>query len=135
MYTLKTFIFLFTILSLILTIPVNAQTGTVTEIVTDASTKEPLIGANILIVELENIGGATDVEGKFLINAPVGSYSVRVSLIGYTPVVKTDVIVKTGSEVYLDIHLIQTTLELNEVQVTADYFDKAILENNLIRFH
>lgn len=108
-----------------------AQTGTVTGIVTDASTKEPLIGANILIVELENIGAATDFEGKFLIKAPVGSYSVRVSLIGYTPVVKTDVIVKTGSEVYLDIPLSQTTLELNEVQVTADYFDKTILENNL----
>lgn len=131
MHTQKAFILLFILLSLLITTSIYAQSGTVTGIVTDASTKEPLIGANILIVELENIGSATDFQGKFLINVPVGSYSVRVSLIGYTPVVKTDVIVKTGSEVYLDIQLSQTALELNEVQVTADYFDKTILENNL----
>jgi len=131
MNTIKTYIHLFIILLFVITSSVSAQSGTVTGIVTDASTKEQLIGANILIVELENIGAATDVEGKFLIKVPVGSYSVRASLIGYTPVVKTDIIVKTGSEVYLDIQLSQTALELNEVQVTADYFDKTILENNL----
>jgi len=110
---------------------VSAQSGVITGKVFDASTKEPLIAANILVVELESVGAATDVEGKFLIQVPVGSYSVRISLIGFTTVVKTDVIVKTGSEVFLDVPLSETTLELNTVEVTADYFDKTLLENNL----
>lgn len=131
MKTKITLIILIFLLSILIQTNLSAQSGTVTGIITDASTKEPLIGANILIVEMENVGSATDFDGKFLIKVPVGSYSIRASLIGYTPVVKTDVIVKTGSEVYLDIQLSQTTLELNEVQVTADYFDKSILENNL----
>jgi len=108
-----------------------AQTGTVTGRVIDASTKEPLIGANIIIVELETTGGATDLQGNFKITVPVGSYSVKASLIGYIPVVKTDVIVKTAGEFYLEIQLSETTLQLDEVEVTADYFDKSIMENNL----
>lgn len=108
-----------------------AQSGTVTGTVIDAATKEPLIGANILVVELKSSGAMTDIEGKFLIRVPVGSYSVKVSSMGYTTVVKTDIIVKTGSEVFLDMQLSETTLEFNEVGVTADYFDKTVLENNL----
>jgi len=105
-----------------------AQSGTVTGTVIDAATKEPLIGANILVVELKSSGAMTDIEGKFLIHVPVGSYSVKVSSMGYTTVVKTDIIVKTGSEVFLDLQLSETTLELNEVGVTADYFDKTVFE-------
>lgn len=108
-----------------------AQSGIVTGTVIDAATKEPLIGANILVVELKSSGAMTDIDGKFLIHVPVGSYSVKVSSMGYTTVVKTDIIVKTGSEVFLDMQLSETTLELTEVGVTADYFDKTVLENNL----
>lgn len=107
------------------------QSGTVTGTVIDVATNEPLIGANILVVELTNIGAMTDLDGKFLIRVPVGSYSVKVSSMGYSTVVKTDIIVKTGSEVFLNLALSETSLELNEVGVTADYFDKTVLENNL----
>ncbi len=131
MYMPKFYFVMLCILAIMFADASYAQSGTVTGIVTDASTREPLIGANILVVELESTGAATDLQGKFNLKIPVGSYSVRASLIGYTPVIKTDIIVKTGSEVYLDIQLSQTALEMNEVEVTADYFDKTILENNL----
>jgi len=108
-----------------------AQTGLLTGKVIDASTKEALIGANILVTELENIGAATDIEGNFKINIPVGSYSIRVSLIGFTSVVRTDIIIKTKGEEYVEIQLSPTSLKIDEVTVTADYFDKAVIENNL----
>ncbi len=108
-----------------------AQTGTITGKVTDAKTEEPLIGVNIIVNELENVGAAADLNGKFSIKVPVGSYSLRASLIGYTPMVKTDVIVKTGGEAKVLIKLSQTSVKLDEVTVTADYFDKSIIENNL----
>ncbi|MBK8946080.1 MAG: TonB-dependent receptor [Ignavibacteriae bacterium] len=107
------------------------QTGMVSGIVKDASTNEYLIGANVVIIELENTGTATDENGKFNLSLPVGSYSMKVSLIGYQPVVKIDVIVKTKSEVFLEISLIPTAIVISEVKVTADYFDKAVIENNL----
>lgn len=122
--------FLFVLL-LLLTGSAIAQTGVITGKVYDSATKEPLIAANILVVELENVGAATDMEGKFLLKVPVGSYSVRFSIIGYTTVIKTDVIVKSSSEVFIDVQLSETALEMKTVEVTADYFDKSILENNL----
>ncbi|MEE9431404.1 MAG: carboxypeptidase-like regulatory domain-containing protein, partial [Melioribacteraceae bacterium] len=116
---------------LLLTISTFAQTGTITGLVKDANTNETLIGANIIVNELDNVGAATDINGKFKIIAPVGSYSIKVSLIGFQPIVKTDIIVKSNSEQYVEIFLGATTLKIDEVKVTADYFDKAIIENNL----
>ena len=108
-----------------------AQTGLLTGKVIDASTKEALIGANILVTELENIGAATDVDGNFKIKIHVGSYSIKVSLIGYTSIIRTDIVIKTNSESYFEIQLSPTSLKMDEVTVTADYFDKAVIENNL----
>ncbi|MBU0473670.1 MAG: TonB-dependent receptor [Bacteroidetes bacterium] len=108
-----------------------AQTGSLSGKVIDSSTKEALIGANILITELENVGAATDINGNFEFNVPVGSYSIKVSLIGFETVIKTDIIIKTKSQTYIDVQLSPTTLKMDEVTVTADYFDKAVIENNL----
>jgi len=108
-----------------------AQNGNITGVVIDASTKESLIGANIVLIEKPTIGSATDEFGKFRINAPVGSYSIKVSLLGYQSVIKTDLIVRTNSNYFVEILLSTTELQLDEVEVSADYFDKAIIENNL----
>lgn len=108
-----------------------AQTGLLSGKVIDSSSKESLIGANVLITELNNIGAATDINGNFQFNVPVGSYSIKVSLIGFETVIKTDIIIKTKSQTYIDIQLSPTALKMDEVTVTADYFDKAVIENNL----
>lgn len=115
----------------LIAISISAQTGTLSGRVIDSETKQPLPGANIIVNELENRGAATDADGKFSLDLPVGSYSIKCSLIGYTPIVKTDIIIKTNGEFYTEIQLEPTTLELDEVTVQADYFDKAVIENNL----
>lgn len=120
------FITLFALASII-----YAQTGLFTGKIIDENTKEPLIGVNILILELENIGTASDLNGNFILTVPVGSYSAKISLIGYTSNIRTDISIKTQSETYIDVQLSASSVELNEVKVTADYFDKAIIENNL----
>ncbi len=109
----------------------NAQTGILNGKVTDADNGEPLIGANILILELEHTGAATDENGYFELKLPVGSYSLKASLLGYTPAVKTDVIIKSGVNKTLNILLSSTSVELEQVTVKGDYFDKSISENNL----
>ncbi|MEN8194133.1 MAG: TonB-dependent receptor [Bacteroidota bacterium] len=125
---MKKFIFL---IFIFLTTAVFAQSGLLTGRVIDAETKEILVGVNILVNELENVGAATDADGKFEITASVGSYSIRVSLIGYETIVKTDIVIKTKGESHTEIQLSPTSVNLEEVKVTADYFDKAVIENNL----
>lgn len=108
-----------------------AQEGFITGFITDAKTLEPLYGSNILVNELENTGASTDEKGFFKIKVKVGSYSIKVSLVGYTSVIKTDVIVRSGSDAFLNVKLSSTAVELGEVSVTADYFDKSIIQNDL----
>ena len=119
------------ILLLLIAPSIFSQTGKLNGRVLDSSTKEPLIGANVLVIQLENIGAATDIDGKFNLIIPVGSYSIKVSLIGYETIIKTDIVIKTKGEAYAEIQLSPTSLTMEEVTVRADYFDKAVIENNL----
>lgn len=108
-----------------------AQKGILTGKIVDAGNEEPLIGVNIVVNELEKIGTASDTEGNFILKLENGAYSLKFSLIGYQSVVKTDVIIRSGNETYLNIKLSQSSLELDEVKVSADYFDKSTIENPL----
>jgi hypothetical protein len=107
------------------------QTGTITGYVSDAKTGEALIGVNLQVVELPNMGTTTDVNGRFKLSAPVNSYSIKASYIGYQTIIKTDIIVTTGGETHVVIKMSEAAMELNQVTITPDFFDKAAIENNL----
>lgn len=80
------------ILIVIFSVSIAAQEIKVTGIVTD-DTKAPLIGATVLVKGTQN-GSATDLDGKFAINAKTGAVLV-ISYIGYetkTVTVKGDAI-------------------------------------------
>jgi TonB-dependent starch-binding outer membrane protein SusC len=67
------------------TLPLDAQgqTGTISGRVFDASTMQPLAGANV-IVEGTQRGTVARSDGGFLLTAvPAGTYRVRASLVGY----------------------------------------------------
>lgn len=67
------------------TVNVMAQNQTVTGVVLDAATDEPLMGASVLPVGSSN-GVATDMDGKFTLSIPASVKEVTVSYIGYTAV-------------------------------------------------
>ena len=96
---------------------VLAQTGTITGVVTDSTTAEPIPGANV-IVEGLGIGGATDVQGRFEIaSVPVGEQTLAVSFIGYqTKNVPVDV--QEGPN-QVDVQLGSQAIGLDDVVVTA----------------
>jgi len=86
-------IFLLFFLFLIQSIPVNAQSnGIVKGKITDASTGEPLLGANVLIVE-QQTGGTANKDGEFQISLKPGKYTLQVSYIGYKPIKEKIVII------------------------------------------
>lgn len=108
-----------------------AQKGILRGIVKDATNDEALIGVNILVNELEGVGTSTNTKGVFELKLNYGSYSLRISYIGYQTVIKTDVVVSAGKETFLTIKLMPSIIQTQETIIRADYFDKSIQINNL----
>lgn len=100
------------------------KTGTITGQVIDRNTKEPLIAANVILIGT-NYGASTDENGFYRIeNVPVGSYSIKFSYIGYLPLVKSDIIVKSKRIINVNAELETTLIESSEVVVSGGYFSK-----------
>src|SRR4051812_40565688 len=59
-----------------------AQTKTITGKITDASTREPLVGATVLVKGTQ-IGTATDANGKFKLDVPADAKTVTISYVGF----------------------------------------------------
>jgi len=94
--------------------------GKLSGYIKDADTKEPLVGANI-IIEGTYQGAASDFEGYYFINnIQPGTYRVIVSAVGYQKLVFENILIKIDLTTNLDIALSSTILELgSEVVVTS----------------
>ena len=98
--------------------------GILTGKVSDINTHQPLIGVNIM-VEGTGLGSSTDTLGSFIINnVPVGSYDIRVSIIGYKPVTRPNVHIVPKRYSIANFQLHPTVLEGEDVLVIANYFEK-----------
>jgi hypothetical protein len=94
--------------------------------VSDSKTHEPIPYVNVVVLELENVGTAADEEGNFIIRGlEVGTYSLRISALGYATRIVTNVVVTTGRATPLSIKLDETILQMDEIKVQASYFDRA----------
>ncbi|MBI2417593.1 MAG: TonB-dependent receptor [Ignavibacteriales bacterium] len=94
-------------------------TGKIAGTVTDAKTKELLIGVNIQVTGTR-YGGVSDAEGNFfIINLPPGVYEIKASYIGYSQVNIKNVRVSVDQTSRLDIELASETLQLNSIVVTS----------------
>lgn len=104
---------------LILLIPCLALSqGSVRGIVSDSTTKEALVGANIL-VKGTALGSVSDREGRFKITGvPVGQQVLRFTYIGYATKELT-VPVADDAEVVVNVQLGPEVIEGQEVVVTA----------------
>ena len=91
---------------------------TISGIVIDSKTGEPISYSNILIEEL-NIGTASDNNGYYIIsNIKDGKYTMKFMVIGYA-VFEKIVIIK-GSNQKIDIELKPEAVDIDEVKVSAE---------------
>ncbi|WP_321369006.1 TonB-dependent receptor domain-containing protein [uncultured Draconibacterium sp.] len=110
--------FFISILLLIQVLVVTAQTGSIRGTVTDAKTKEALIGTTVLIKGTTQ-GTITDFDGNYVIpNVEAGSHTIAISFISYDTQ-EFQVEVQSGNEVELNVELLPATLEIEGVQVVA----------------
>lgn len=85
--------------------------------VSDKSTNELIIGANVFIVGT-NMGAATDIDGNYEINnVPNGTYSIRVSSIGFSTI--TQQVLVEGTTLNLNFEMIPSSEALEALEVFA----------------
>ena len=117
----KNFIFI-TILLLLLISNNTLFSGTTGKLmgrVTDANSGNPIIGANIIILE-KQMGTTTDPKGRYIIiNIPPGSYNVQAKLMGYQSVTKTDVKINLDLTTTLNFQLNMTAKQIEGIVVKA----------------
>ncbi|RME28531.1 MAG: TonB-dependent receptor, partial [Candidatus Zixiibacteriota bacterium] len=96
-------------------------TGKITGVITDAQTNEPLVGVTVA-VEGTNLGAITDQDGRYMIlNVPAGTYTLKISSVGYASVEVANVEVTADLATYQDQALSSKATDIGKtIQVTAE---------------
>jgi len=96
-----------------------AQDASLTGFIVDLEYDEPLIGASVKVIG-QNIGGVTDISGKFKINnLTKGEYSLTISYVGYIDK-ELKIKINGGNNNINTIRLKTFNLDLKELEVIAD---------------
>ncbi len=97
----------------------SGTTGKISGKVLDAQTKEPLPSVNVVVVGT-TLGGASDIDGEyFILNIPPGTYQVKASAVGYSPLVVSNLRVTADQTTRVQLTLQPQSVELGEVVVAA----------------
>ena len=93
------------------------KTGSVSGTIINKSAQQPIANVNISLANKQII---SDSVGKFRISqVPTGTYTLRVSAVGYTDVVLFNILVSSGNENNLSIEMEPSINELKAVTVTS----------------
>jgi TonB-dependent starch-binding outer membrane protein SusC len=92
--------------------------GTITGVVTDQATQQPVAGAQVVVMGTQR-GAMTDQQGRFSIpGVPAGSYEIRARRLGYAPTALRVTVAAGGTET-ANFALATSARTLDEVVVNA----------------
>lgn len=102
----------------------TAQTGNITGKVLDKYTKQPLAGATVLLAG-STTGTTANEKGIYLFQqVPENVYKIKVSHIGYTSVLETDIrVVREKTFQVKDVELAEATIQGREVTISSGYMN------------
>ena len=97
-------------------------TQTVRGNITDTDSKLPLIFVTVFIPGTDPlIGAVTDLDGNYrLENVPIGRITLQFSYMGYEDKTIPNIEVNSGKEVVLNINMLESAVQLEEVVVSAN---------------
>ncbi|HLP15564.1 MAG TPA: TonB-dependent receptor [Bacteroidota bacterium] len=96
-----------------------AQSGKIRGSVVDGKTKDPIVGASV-VVEGTNMGATTDVNGNYLIlNIQVGTYTIKASCIGYRARTVSNIRVNTDLTTEANVVLTSEDVQMQAVEIVA----------------
>lgn len=105
----------------LLTSLLSAQTGKVNGLLIDKDTgddKEPVAFASV-ILKGTNYGTTSDIDGKYSIAAPAGSYTLVISFVGMKTVEIPDVVIRSGFTTTVDVPMSAEAASLDAVSITV----------------
>lgn len=115
----------------------QVQKGKIAGTINDASTLQPLAGANVIISGTQN-GASSDADGYFVIeNLVPGPYNLEIIYLGYSTLKKNNVVVNPGRTTVVEYFMQESVLESETIEVTGSYFEKpkeAIVSTRSINF-
>lgn len=115
---------LFVALLALLVAPVSVvaqSVGKISGLITDATTGDPLPGAQIYLEENNFLGTITDENGRyFLLSVPPGKYTVVMQFIGFATLKQANVEVFSGRTTPLDGELREEVIQGEEIIVQAE---------------
>ena len=124
--------FNFIIYALVVIITLNAQSdrvsGKIRGRVVDSTSKNPLAGANVLVLPVgSGRGTMTNENGEFVLpNLMTGRYNVKVSYMGYASTTIQDIDVSPGGTTEILFSLTIAAIEGQEVNVVAESMENTI---------
>lgn len=96
------------------------NTGKIAGRIIDTASKEPLVGANVLIVGT-TLGASADLDARYtILNIPPGIYTLRASSVGYGSVEMRDVRVSIDLTTEINFELNEAAVQTEAVIVTAE---------------
>ncbi|WP_264847688.1 TonB-dependent receptor [Capnocytophaga catalasegens] len=101
---------------------VNAQSieQTLKGNVFDADTREPLLGASVVVQNSDSIiGTITNENGNFSLTLPVGRHTLEISYIGYESFIIPSMMITSGKEAVVEVALKKDAVQIGEVIVRA----------------
>jgi hypothetical protein len=112
----------------------NAQqiTQTIRGRLTDAQSKAPLIGANVIITTTDPIiGASTDFDGYFkLEKVPLGRHHLKATYLGYREQQIPNLLVNSGKELIINLEMEEMVIMGEEIVIIAER-DKGAVNNEL----
>lgn len=100
-----------------------AQTGTIKGRVYDQKNNEPLPFVNIIIDGSPTVGTTSDIEGNYtLAGVEPGYVRLVASFVGYQRYISEDVLVTRSHPVFIDIHMSEAAVTLQDVVIKPDAF-------------
>lgn len=121
MFLRKILLFLINIILIVNISFSQRYTQQIKGIVIDSDTRQPLWGANVLIINSNPLkGSTTDEQGRFKIeNVEIGRKSIKISYIGYEENVIPEILVGSGKEINLTIEIKEKIISAKEVVISA----------------
>ncbi|MCW5898390.1 MAG: TonB-dependent receptor [Flavobacteriales bacterium] len=99
----------------------QGHTQTVRGTIVDGDTRQPLIGATVVLLDSDPlVGTTTDLDGRFALqHVPVGRIALQVRMLGYDEQVLANLLVNSAKELVLDVKMQESLTQLQEVVISG----------------
>ena len=96
-------------------------TQTIRGRVIDTDSRQPLIGANVIIIDSDPfIGASSDIDGYFTLESiAIGRVSLKISFLGYSEITLNNIELNSSHETVLEVELQESAILGEEVVITA----------------